>query len=92
MTGKRFIVGKVADIEDGDTFHVTVEHAGGADRGEWQDREKIRISTLKITRIASITGAFTRPQLEKLLKGKRVRCQVRSRDSGGRLVADVQVV
>jgi len=92
MTGKRFLVGKVAEVKDGDIFHVTVERAGEAGHGEWRDREEIKINSLKITRIASITGAFTRTQLERLLKGKRVRCQVRARDSAGRLLADVQVV
>ena len=92
MSAKDFLIGNVTDVVDGETIRMTVDRAGGRRMHGYKVQEKIRIKKLRLTDIAWMTGVFTRPQIEKLLKGKQVLCLIRSRDPGGTIIADVQVV
>lgn len=92
MTAKGVIIGKVAEVEDGNTLHVSVERAEGSGHKGPGDRARIRIHSLRITKIASLTGSFTRSQLERMLKGKRVKCHLKSGDPERGILADVQLV
>ena len=94
MAGRDFIIGNVTDVVDGETIRMKVDlSASGARFGcRYQDQENIQIRRLRLTDIAWITGAFTRPLVEKVLKGKKILCLIRSRKPGGNLVADVQVI
>lgn len=92
MTGREFIVGNVTDVFDGETIRLTVERIGGKKEHAFNDQEKIRIKKLRLTDIAWMTGVFTKPQIEKMFKGRQVLCLVKSRDQGGKIVADVQLI
>ena len=94
MVGRDFLIGNVTDVVDGETISMTVERTGGGKRYgyRYKDQEKVRIKRLKLTDIAWMTGVLTRPQVEKMLKGKQILCLIRSRDPGGSIIADVQLI
>ncbi len=92
MTGRDFVIGNVTDVIDGETVNITVDRTGGIRRRPFRGKEKIRINRLRLTDIAWLTGAFTRSQAEKMLKGKQVLCLVRSHDAGGLIIADIQLM
>lgn len=92
MPGKGYVIGNVTDVVDGETLNITVDGAGGELTDEFRQKESIRIHRFRLTDIVWMTGAFTRSQTEKMLKGKQVMCLVRSHDSGGNIVADIQLI
>lgn len=49
------------------------------------DGETIRLTVER-------TGVFAKPQIEKRFTGKQVLCLVKSRDQGGKIIADVQLM
>lgn len=92
MRTRDFIIGNVTDVIDGETIHMTVDQTGGGKWVQYGEQERIRIKKLRLTDIAWLTGAFTRSQIEKMLKGKQILCLVRSREQGGKIIADVQLI
>lgn len=92
MAGQEYVIGKVTDVIDGETLNISVDGAGGGQRDEFREKESIRIRRFRLTDIVWMTGAFTRAQAEKMLKGKQVMCLVRSHDSGGNIIADIQLI
>lgn len=92
MAGKDFIVGNVTSFVDGETFHVAVDRIGKKNMHVYGDTERIHMKKLKLLENVWMTGVFTKPQLERMFRGKQVLCHVNSRDQGGRIVADVQVM
>ncbi len=92
MSARDFIIGNVTDVVDGETIRMTVDRTGGKKSSRYKDQEKIKIKKLRLTDIAWMTGVFTRSQIEKMLKGKQILCFVRSRDPGGNIIADIQLV
>lgn len=94
MAGRDYLVGKVTGVVDGETINVTVDRIGGGEGNghRYNHEEKIRIKRLRLTDIVWMTGAFTRPQIEKMLRGKPVLCLIRSRESEGSILADVQLL
>jgi hypothetical protein len=92
MPGQDFIIGNVTDVVDGETLNITVDRTIGKKRLGFGDKENIRIHRFWLTDIVWITGVFTRSQIEKMLKGKRILCLIRSRKEGGKIIADVQLI
>ena len=92
MTGQDFVIGNVTDVVDRETLNITVDRTSGKERHEIRDRENIRIHRFRLTDVAWMTGVYTRSQIEKMLKGKRILCLIRSREQGGMIIADVQLI
>ncbi len=92
MAAKNFIVGNVTSVVDGETFQVAVDRSGRKNLHAYGDTERVHMKKLRLHENVWMTGVFTKSQLEKIFRGKQVLCHVRSRDPGGRIVADVQVM
>jgi endonuclease YncB( thermonuclease family) len=92
MAEKVFIVGNVTSVVDGETFQVAVDRIGRMNLHGCGDTERVHMKKLKLQENVWMTGVFTKPQLEKMFRGRQVLCLVKSRDLGGRIVADVQVM
>ena len=92
MQGRDFVIVNVTDVVDGETLNITVDRTNGQKRHEFRGKENIRIHRFRLTDIAWMTGVYTRSQIEKMLKGKRILCFIRSREQGGMIIADVQLI
>lgn len=92
MKERQYLIGNVTEIVDGETIHMSVQRTHEGRRLGNEEQEMIRIRKLRLTDIAWISGSFTRSQIEKMLKGKQVLCLIRSREQGGKIVADVQLI
>ena len=92
MAERDFIVGNVTCVVDGETFQVAVDRIGRKNMHVYGNTERIHMKKLKLHENVWMTGVFTKPQLERMFRGRQVLCLVKSRDLGGRIVADVQVM
>ncbi|MBI4258673.1 MAG: hypothetical protein HY619_06940 [Thaumarchaeota archaeon] len=86
------IWGDVTQVVDGDTFDIKVTHIGRNNQNSYGDIEGIRIARIDASELPSRPGQRAGDQLERVLRGKFVRCDIGSRDTFGRLVCDVAVV
>ena len=85
------IRGRVTDVVDGDTFDMEVTHADKKNTDEYNPEERVRIAGVDSPELDTEEGKKAKKSLEKKLSGKEVRCTVQTRDTYGRIVADVQV-
>jgi hypothetical protein len=83
------IKGTVFNIVDENMFDMKVTHVGHTVKGSYKPSERVHISVIVGE---SILAKRSISDMEKLLKGKEVRCHVLTRDLFGRLVAKVQVL
>jgi endonuclease YncB( thermonuclease family) len=86
------IKGPVTRVIDGDTFDMDVTHVGKNNKHKYKNSERIRIASIDAPELRSPGGRRSKDLLAKKLKGKKVRCSVQSRDTYGRIVADVHVL
>ncbi len=92
MPKKDYLIGKVMEIVDGETFRMAVARIGRKTMREYGKEERVFIKKFRLRDIVWITGVFTKPQLEKMFKGRQVLCLVDSRGRGGRIEAEVQLI
>lgn len=92
MPGRDFVIGNVTDVIDGETLDITVDRTSEEKKHEFGDRKNIRIHRIWLTDIVWLTGVSTRSQIEKMLKGKRILCSIRTPEQGGKIVADVHLI
>ncbi|MCD6385483.1 hypothetical protein J7M23_06855 [Candidatus Sumerlaeota bacterium] len=85
------IWGDVKNIVDGDTFDLKVTHVGKNNVEKYNNEERIRIEDVNAPEIPSAAGKRSKDALEKKLLGKYVRCDIRARDTYGRLVCKVSL-
>jgi len=86
------IRGSVTNIVDGDTFDMKVTHVGEKNEVEYNDNERIRIAGIDEPELTAPGGKRSKEHLEGLLKEKEVMCSVQTRDTYGRIVANVKVL
>ncbi len=86
------IRGPVTDVIDGDTFDIKVTHTGTNNQYEYSNTERIRITNIDAAELGSFGGYRDKNKLEKAILGKEVRCYVESRDTYGRVVANVKIL
>ena len=86
------ITGPVTNVVDGDTFDMNVTHVGKNNKHKYGDSERIRIASIDAPELEVPGGERSKDLLEKKLKGKKVRCNVQTRDTYRRIVADVYVL
>lgn len=84
--------GPVQDVIDGDTFDISVTHAGKSNKYTYNETERIRIVSINAPELNTSAGVRAKVDLKTKISGKEIRCHVHSRDSYGRLVGDVEFV
>lgn len=86
------IYGLVDSVIDGDTFIINVTEASSANQFKYNRWERIRIAQIDAEELNTIAGERDKTKLEGVILGVTVRCSVYSRDTLGRVVAEVKVV
>lgn len=86
------IWGDVTQILDSDAFDIKVTYVGRNNQNRYSDNEGIRIARIDSSELPSRPSQLARDQLERVLAGKFVCCNIQSRDKIGRLVCDVSVI
>jgi endonuclease YncB( thermonuclease family) len=86
------IKGPVTKVIDGDTFEMKVTHLGQNNKFPYGKTEKVRIANKDAPEIGSPSGRRSKSELERRLKGRKVRCYIQSRDVYGRIIAKIELV
>lgn len=86
------IRGPVTNVIDGDTFDMKVTQLGNNNQYEYKNSERIIITNIFAAELRSLEGARDKQNLEKAILGKEVKCFVQSRDTDGRVVAQVTIL
>ena len=86
------IYGMVDSVIDGDTIIIIVTEVSKANQSTYNRWERIRIVNIDVSELGSLDGDRDKVKLENAIKRKKVQCSVQSRDTFGRVVADVKVV
>lgn len=85
------IEGYVTKVMDGDTFLMTVKWVGANNRRRYKDVEKIRLAGVDAPAANTPGGRSATTRLRGRLYQKYVHCDIRARDTYGRLVCAVRV-
>lgn len=83
------IWGDVLNVVDGDTFDLRVTHHAEHNKFRYNNQERIRIAEIDAPELATIAGVRAKQHLERAINGKRVKCDVHSRDTYHRLICAV---
>ena len=86
------IYGMVDSVIDGDTIIIIVTEVSKANQSTYNRWERIRIVNIDASELGSLDGDRDKVKLENAIKRRKVQCSVQSRDTFGRVVADVKVV
>lgn len=86
------IYGIADSIIDGDTFILKVTETGESNQNNYSKWERVRIKSLDASELGALRGLRNKINLEKALQGKNVSCSVQTKDTNGRVVADVKIV
>jgi len=86
------IYGLVNSIIDGDTFVLKVTETDKINQHNYSKWERIRIINLDASELGSLGGFRDKDNLERALQGKKVSCSVQTKDTFGRVVADVRII
>ena len=86
------IYGMVDTVIDGDTIIIIVTEVSKANQSTYNRWERIRIRNIDFSELGSLDGDRDKVKLENAIKRRKVQCSVQSRDTFGRVVADVKVV
>lgn len=86
------IRGPVTNVIDGDTFDMKVTQFGNNNRYEYKNSERVKITYIYAAELRSLEGARNKQNLEKAILGKEIKCFVQSRDTNGRVVAQVTIL
>ena len=86
------IFGMVDSVIDGDTFIIKVKEANKSNQSNYNRWERIRIANIITEELDTLNGKRDKVKLESVVQGKVVSCSVQSRDTFGRVVADVKII
>lgn len=86
------IHGIVNSVIDGDTFIINVTETSKTSHHNYNKWERIRIINLDASELGSLGGFRDKVNLERAIKGKKVSCSVQTKDTFGRIVADVKII
>ena len=86
------IYGMVDSVIDGDTFIINVREAYKSNQHNYNRWERIRIANIDTEELDTLGGKRDKAKLESVLQGRVVRCSVNSKDTFGRIVADVSII
>ena len=86
------IRGPVTEVIDGDTFDMNITHVGNDNKEEYGDSERVRIAGIDAPEIDTEDGKKAKKALSNKISGKEVRCKIQTRDTYGRIVAEIEVL
>jgi len=86
------IYGIVSSVIDRDSFIINVTETSDSSQKNYNKSERIKIKSLDASDLGSLRGLRDKLNLERTIQGKKVRCSVQSRETSGRVVADVRVI
>lgn len=86
------ISGIVDTIIDADTFILNVTGTRYGNQNKYVKWERIRIASFEADEADIVVGVRDKIKLERAILGKEVICTVQTRDTFGRIVADVRLV
>lgn len=86
------IYGIVDSVIDGDTFIINVNETYKSNQNTYNRWERIRIANINAEELDTYKGKRDKAKLESVVQGRVVRCSVKSRDTFGRVVADVEII
>jgi len=86
------IFGMVDSVIDGDTFIIKVKEANKSNQSNYNRWERIRIANIITEELDTLNGKRDKVKLESVVQGRVVSCSVKSRDTFGRVVADVKII
>jgi len=86
------IYGIVDSVIDGDTFIINVTELPKPSKNNYNRWERIRISNIDSEELDMLRGVRDKVKLENVVQGRVVRCSVQSRDTFGRVVADIEII
>ena len=81
------ISGLVTNIVDGNTFEMKVQNESDASSNNGQHTELIRIQGRNKPEASTLSGILTKLELEKMIVGHKVECEIIQRDETDQLVA-----
>lgn len=84
------VTGWPTQIIDGDTFDVQIGWRRENNKYEYAPNERVRIRSMDAPELPSPAGVRAKWDLEQRVRGKYVELYIHSRDTFGRLVADVR--
>ena len=85
------IRGEVVNVIDGDTFDVKVTHFHQDNDNDYKSKERVRIDGVDAPELPTRAGKRAKRDLSDALLGEEVELHIYSRDTYGRLIADVEV-
>ncbi len=86
---KQKIRGLVTAIVDGNTFEISVQVKDGADDPGVKQVEQVRIHGMDKPATSTLPGILAKLELEKMIVGRTLECEVIDRDDLNQLVAIV---
>ena len=86
------IFGMVDSVIDGDTFIIKVKEANKSNQCNYNRWERIRIANIVAEELDTSNDKRDKAKLESVVRGRVVSCSVKSRDTFGRVVADVKII
>jgi len=86
------IYGIVSSVIDRDSFIINVTETSDSSQKNYNKLERIKIKSLDASDLGSLRGLRDKANLERALQDKNVRCSVQSRDTSGRVIADVKII
>ena len=86
------IYGQVTSVIDGDTFDMHVERIGNHNEFQYNNNERIRIFGIDAAELGTVDGKRAHLSLINQIGNRSVKCDVRSRDTFGRLIADFNIL
>lgn len=85
------IWGDVVEVIDGDTFKIKVTRVSRDNQYKYKDYERIRIERIDAPELPSPAGKRAKRGLERAIMDKFIRCDIRARDTYGRLICNVSI-
>ena len=86
------IRGPVIYVVNEDMFDIEVTYQEKGNKCKYNNAERILIANVNAPELSSPQGKISKNALKRKVKGKEVLCYVQTRDSNGRIVADVQII
>ena len=86
------IAGTVTKVIDGDTFEMKIVYEDKSNKYKYNENEIIRLEGTNAPELNTPAGKIAKTNLTNKLFGASVKCVVKSRDTFGRIVADVTII
>ena len=86
---KNMISGLVTGIIDGNTFEISISEGVDGQEGSSKRIETVRIHGMDKPAASTLPGILAKLELEKMIVGRTVECEILERDDTNRAIANV---